>query len=125
MQVRQGKQPWTGILTDDIRELSYQRTEEPAWFWEIITGFNLWDFSGRYRDQNILFKINIVRKDGTYIPVYEASQLEEREFWLWGWWVRTIRSLFEFFNLIKDVENHSLDVYENLKYEFRKLGVVQ
>jgi len=72
----------------------------------------------------ILYKIEAVRRDGTYIVLFEASQLEEREFWLWGWWVRFVRSIFEYLNLIKDVENHSENVFDNLKNEFRSVGVV-
>jgi len=74
--------------------------------------------------KSILYKIEAVRRDGTYIVLFEASQLEEREFWLWGWWVRFVRSIFEYLNLIKDVENHSENVYDNLKNEFRSVGVV-
>lgn len=123
LQVKNGKDGWVGYDTNTIRELSFRQSEEPAWFAEFITGFNLWDLSGRYRDQNILFKIDAVSNDGTYIPLYEASQLEEREFWIWGWWTRLVRSILEFVHLTKNADEHSRAVYDELKAEFQRLGV--
>lgn len=123
LQVKTGKSGWSGIEASEIREIVLKRSEEPAWFWEIISGFNIWDFSGRYRDQNILLQIDAVRNDGSYVTLYEASQLEEHEFWIWGWWVRVVRKILRFTKLVTDAESHTEEVYADLKNEFRKVGV--
>ncbi len=123
LQMKTRSQGWAGIRFDEIRALTYERTENASWLNELITGFNIWDFSGKYRDQVITCSIDVVRTDGTSIPIYTASQLEEREFWLWGWWVQCVRAILEAMNLSTNVEEHSRSVYSQLRNEFERHGV--
>jgi len=122
LQMKTADKGWAGITIDEIQELSFQRDESASWLNELLTGFNIWDFSGRYRDQVITCTIDIIRTDGTAIPLYTASQLEEREFWLWGSWVRLVRWVLERVKLSTNVDSHSLAVFEQLKDEFRRHG---
>jgi len=123
LQMKTQSQGWAGIRFDEIRELSYQRSENTSWLNELLTGFNIWDISGKYRDQLITCSIDVVRTDGTSIPIYTASQLEEREFWLWGWWVHVVRTILELVKLSTNIDDHSRSVYSRLRQEFQRHGV--
>lgn len=123
LQMKTESQGWAGIRFDEIKELSYERSERTSWLNELITGFNIWDISGKYRDQVITCSIDVVRTDGTAIPLYTASQLEEREFWVWGWWVHAVRGMLEMVKLSTNIDEHSRDVYSRLKEEFQRHGV--
>jgi len=79
LQVNNGKDGWVGYDTNTIRELSFRQSEEPAWFAEFITGFNLWDLSGRYRDQNILFKIDAVSNSKAWCKSLSDSRKPIRD----------------------------------------------
>lgn len=123
LQMKTASQGWAGIKFDEIRELSYERSENTSWLHEFLTGFNIWDFAGRYRDQVITCNIDVVRTDGTSIPLYTASQLEEREFWLWGWWVHAVRCMLELVKLSTNIDERSREVYRSLQAEFQRHGV--
>lgn len=123
LQVKTDEHNWAAVPFSDIRALSFERTEDDAMLLEWLTGFNLWDLSGKYRDQVITCTIDVVQADGTSISVYKASQFEEREFWVWGMWARATRKMLEFVKLNTNIDTHSEHVYNNLQQEFRRHGL--
>jgi len=111
----------------DIRRLQYRFRETEAVLEELLGGMDIWDFTKKYRDVIGWYEISAVLSDGKRIPIYVIGQYEPREP-LSGWWFEIQKALLAKVGLVKDVEEESRAVLQQLQAAFsaagRPLGLV-
>jgi hypothetical protein len=119
--IRVAEKDISKIPLSDIQRLHYRYHEEEAPIAELVRGWDIWDFTRKYRDVTGWFEISAVLSDGKQLPLYAIGQFEPRELWS-GWWYDLQRRLLAKVGLFQSAEDDSRAVVHELQAAFAAAG---
>ncbi len=105
-----------------VRKLEFGLVEKYALLQEILFGFDLTDYLGRYQDSDYWYSIVVRTVEGEHIPVYIAGQYKQREF-LMTWYINLQQRVLEVLGVFVDVHDWSRAVVDSIQDAFQESGV--
>ncbi len=106
------------IPLDAVNKLEFGLVEKYALLQEILFGFDLTDFMGRYQDSDYWYSISLRTADNEHIPIYIAGQYKQRSF-LMTWYINLQQRILEAMGAFVDVHDWSRAVVDSLKDAFQ------
>lgn len=107
---------------DDVQAVRIRESEESALLLELLRGFDLMDFAGRYRDTVLWSTISLRFVDGSEWPVFVAGKYQPREF-LMGWFLELQARALVRMGWITDVDARVHDVSDEIAALLERGGV--
>lgn len=109
-------------LLSDLERIEFKSTKKHAFLEELFFGYGPSDLFKRYRDTFDYFVITVHCKNGLRLPVFIASQHQQRDF-LSGWYIQLQEALLKRLGLFKKGYNHSMAAYMRLREVFAASGI--
>ena len=109
------------IALSEIERLNFGLLREWALDEELITGLQIWDLYGRYRDTKAWYQVSLVLVGGRKIPLFLVGQYEPREP-LRAWWFEFQARVLLRLGLFEDVEDAARDSLARIQGAFSESG---